>query len=120
MPSMMVATMTGVGAEPAGGAKMVAGAGPSRIGSMEALALLTASLIAQGGRSSELAAYMQNFKRRELEWWRLRRVAADVTVVVHTFVGRSFMVSFLILSSILNGLVSLFLIFLPPVFINTS
>ena len=120
MPSMMVATTTGVGADPAGGAKMVAGVGPSRIGSMQALALLMASLIAQGGRSSELAAYMQNFKRRELEWWRLQRVATNVTVVEHTFVGCSFMVSFLILSSILNGLVSLFLIFLTLVFINTS
>ena len=120
MPSMMVATTTGVGAEPAGGAKMVACTGPSRIGSVEALSLPTASLIAQGGGSSELAAYMQNFKRRELEWWRLQRVATDVTVVEHTFVGCSFMVSFLILSSILNGLVSLFLIFLTLVFINTS
>ncbi|KAG2642392.1 guanine nucleotide-binding protein G(s) subunit alpha isoforms XLas-like [Panicum virgatum] len=68
--TMTVATRAGAGFERSGDAGAAAGGGWTSLGSVEALGLLASNY---GGSNAELAAAMQNFEWRDLEFGRLRR-----------------------------------------------
>jgi hypothetical protein len=105
-PSVVVATITDAGAGTSRAMKATAGSGPPKESSEEIINRFVAEVIAQGGEGVSLDPATQNFRRRELEFERIRKVISDMVTVMHGFPGPTVVVSSLSPIPILRSLLS--------------
>ncbi|KAG2562705.1 hypothetical protein PVAP13_8KG262533 [Panicum virgatum] len=88
-PSATAAFATDAGAQTSRAVRATAGPGASIISSEEVLNHFAAEVIAQGGKGVSFDLAKRNFRRRELDFGRLRKVVIDVVIVMHGLLGPS-------------------------------